>query len=101
MKERIIYNADNAAKVEIAEMLEGSENSLLYADSMPELIDIMNKIDVSHIYMHVRNLSDISLLHTIRSLNRNIQVSVIVQPKLYNIIQLLKDDSYDFIKEMV
>ncbi|MCD4820129.1 MAG: hypothetical protein K8S23_15710 [Candidatus Cloacimonetes bacterium] len=99
MKNIIVFNKLTKARSELSEFLQEKGYNPCFTDNYSKLIVLMKDDNFSELYLYIRTLSDIKILGTIKLIDSNLKINLIIPPFLRNIINLLKSNSYDIVDE--
>lgn len=101
MENVIIYQIHSEAKREISELFHNKGYSPYFAQSLSEMISIMDNTECSKAFMYIKNISDIRMLQTVKSVYEEMEINLIISPHLHNIINLLKNNSFNILNDFV
>ena len=96
----IVFNTEENARKEIAELLQSKGYDLIITDNRSDFLSIVGSDKFSKALIYVQNLSDMRFLNIIHSLREDIELILIVRPSLFDIISFFKENRFQMIKDI-
>lgn len=100
MENVIIYQNSLAESSELVEYFHNLGFEPCLVSKRSELITAFSQGVYSRVYLEINKLSDIALINTIETLWKEVELILIIQPRLQEIIGILKDSNYKTINDI-
>lgn len=94
MENLIVFQNHIDGEQELIEFLQNKGYTPFFVQTLSEFISAMDHTECTKTYMYIKNISDIRLIQTVKSLYEKMEINLIIPPHLKDIITLLKDNSF-------
>ncbi|TSA26335.1 hypothetical protein D4R71_03975 [bacterium] len=100
MENIIVFQIHVDGEQELTEFFQNKGYIPFFAHTLSEFISVMDHTECSKTYMYIKNISDIRMLQTVKSVYEEMEINLIIPPHLHDIIKLLKNNSFNVFDDL-